>query len=407
MLTIAFVDPFISPDEIGTSFKNHNIRSVGIFQRHHVQNCALKNRFKPDPFDQVIYIEPEDTLETSLEKIKTASVDYLFNGFDISSPLTDQLANQLHPTVANNLKTSLARYDKIASQNMLSAAGIKVPRYMEITTSNLTADKENKLRQWNFPLILKPTNASGTNGFFECNNLAEVRSKLQSKISNHLGYAVTSYLLQEKLIGDEYAIDTFSWQGKHHLIHIRKYQKEYINGLPISRQAHAILPTEKICSEITDYFYKVLDTVELRNGFCHAEIFVTQNGLFLIDINPRIPGGNNASCILAKETYGYSHLDILSHLLQNKPLNMQYQFGKIIYLQNLTPRVIDKVDVNKLKNLPSFKYCLSSQKEGTFLRLPQNLWDTVAYVVLAHPNLQQLEADCEKIFVLERNQELF
>lgn len=264
------------------------------------------------------------------------------------------------------------------------------------------------MASWHFPVILKPTNASGTRGFFECKDIIELKSNLKKLIWNHFGYAIRSYLLQEKLIGDEYAIDTFSWKGQHNLIHIRSYKKEYFNGVPIPRISYAVLPTHPIYKEILDYFYKTLDILGFKNGLCHAEFFLTQNGFFLIDINPRLPGLNNASCLLAKETYGYSHIDVLSHVILNKPLNdYSYSFGRIIYLKNLLPHIINKLNVDKINKLPSFKHCISNHKEGISMSLPKTLSDTIAFVILAHKDLDQVEEDTQKIFCLEQSNELF
>ncbi|MGC1854476.1 MAG: ATP-grasp domain-containing protein [Candidatus Aquirickettsiella sp.] len=408
MLKIAFVDPFVSPEEISFGLRKYGILSVGIFQRCHLQSSELKNRFKPHLFDEVIFIEQHESIEAMVEKIKSHHIDYIFNGFDISSPLTDQLTHQLYPEVANNVKTSLCRFDKLAVQDRLRRAGLKTMSYLEVHGTTLSLKEEHLLAHWNFPVILKPTNASGTLGFFECKNLLELQSNLQKKISSHYGYAVNSYLLQEKLIGDEYVIDTFSWKGQHHLIHIRRYTKEYFNGVPIPTMSHTVLPLDPLWEEISDYFYQVLDILGFKNGLCHAEIFLTAHGFFLIDLNPRLPGANNASCLLAKETYGYSHMDVLAHVILNKPLNAyNYSFGRMIYLQNLLTHIINPLNVDKINKLPSFKNCISNNKEGMSMSLPKKLQDTIAFVILAHKDLAQIEEDTKKIFCLERNHELF
>lgn len=131
MLKIAFVDPFISPEEISFGLKGYGIISVGLFRRRHLQDCELKNRFKPHLFDQIIFIEQNETIETIVKKIKTHHINYIFNGFEVSSPLTDQLNNQLNPEVANSVKTSLSRFDKIAVQDALCRAGLKIPPYLK------------------------------------------------------------------------------------------------------------------------------------------------------------------------------------------------------------------------------------------------------------------------------------
>ena len=408
MVKVGFIDPYISPEEISTGLETYALKSVGIFQRKNLDDADVKSRFKPNLFDETIYIEPNDSTENIIAKLKLSQVDFVFNGFDRSTELSDILATALHPEIANDTKTSCYRYDKFFGQEQLRQAGLKTTKYLGIFGNTLTPEQEHSLSQWDFPLILKPADAGGTIGYYECNDIDRLKQCLEEQITSHFGHTTNSFIVQEKLIGHEYAIDTFSLHGQHQLIHIRKYQKEYFNGVPISRQADTLLPTDPLWQTLVDYMHQALNAVELKNGFCHMEVFVTNKGLFAIDINPRLPGASNSSCILAKETYGYSHVEVLSHSLLNKSMAKKtYKFGRVIYLQNLLPRVIGAVKVDKIKHLPSFKCCITNIEENTALSLPQKLADTVAFVVLAHADLRQLDADCAHIFALEQNSELF
>lgn len=409
MLKIAFVDPFISLQEIASGLRKNQIQSLAIFQRNLVEKAELQQAYSPqlELFDEVVYIEPNETLDEIVTKLQSYQIDFIFNGFDNSTPLADAITAKLTPDHANDPSSSNHRYHKIASQKRLQAAGIQIPNCLEVADKKLSSAEEKILQQWNFPLILKPATAGGTTGFSECHNISEINQQLQGKLSEYLGYRVNSYLIQEKLMGDEFAIDTFSSRGKHQIVHIRRYHKESFAGFPIPRFCETILPTDELWSRLSEYIISILDAVGFHHGFCHSEVFLTKKNLFLIDINPRLPGARNSSCMLAKETYGYSHVDILSAVLHNKSLQQRYQYGRIVYLQNLQPRNIGKVNLELLQKLPSFKYCVDNKKEGSMMSLPTKLGDTVAFVVLAHVDKQQLEKDCAKIFTLEKSLELF
>ncbi len=408
MITVAFIDPLISPEAISSGLKAHGMKSVGVYQTQHIQNPELQDRIKQDIFDEVVYIESDDSTESILKKLKDKGVNFLFNGYDTSCALTDALAKQLHPEFANPLESSNSRFNKNFAQAQLIQAGIPVPRHAEILTEELSPKLEAELAHWHFPVILKPSDSYASAGYIECENIEQVKKGLKSRLSSIRGHEIRSYIIQEKLIGQEYAIDTFSLKGQHQLVHLRKYEKEYFTGVPISRRTDSIAPTHPDCQRIFQYMQTVLDAIELKNGFCHTELFVTANGIFAIDINPRLPGSRNSSCLLAKDSWGYSHMDVLCNALLEKSMPAKkFQPGSVLYLQNLSPRIIGDIQTQKISHLPSFKKCIPNVDKAQMMSLPNKLTDTVAFVVLCHSELNQIAEDSQFIFDLEKKLELF
>ncbi len=408
MLTIGFINPFASADTMGEGLKDHNIKSVAIYERTQISNPQMEARYKPELFDEVIFIEPNESIEDIVNKLRHRKVDFVFNGFEFSTPLTDAIANQLHPEFANDASTSRHRYEKHPAQMQLAKSGIPVPKHIEINADELSPENEALLSDWQFPLILKPSNAGGTIGFHECANMADLKQKLKVKMNEFYGEPITSYLVQEKLIGVEFAVDTFSLQGKHEIITVREYHKEYFDDIPLSRMTNVVFPSDPRWTQLTEHMKKVLDALGFQNGLCHSELFITDRGIFAIDMNPRLPGANNSSCIMTKESSGYSHIDVLSHVLLKKEMPVKTpQHARVLYLQNTYLHKIDDVQVHKISPLSSFKRCIQNVKKGTEMGMPKQLRQTIAFVVLSHPDLAQIEQDTQTIFALEKNRELY
>lgn len=406
MLKIGFVNPIVSPEALTQGLKRHNLASVAIFTDLDSTSPDWEDRIKPQLFDEALFLESND-LNSAINQIRSQKLDYLFYGCD-KTEKTDQLAQVVCPQFANNPSTSAYRYDKSQFNKVLEEKNILTPKTLAINANYLTPQDKEKLKHWHFPVILKPANSFGMIGFVECQNISEIEKNLSNKIERNLISNIDSYVIQEKLIGDLYAIDTFSLQGNHHLVHLRVYEKSYLNGTPVSRQARSLFPHDTISKKLFHYIQNVLTAIELNNGFCHTEVFVTSSGMFTIDINPRIPGGNNSACSLAIETYGLDHIDVMCHTLlkQNLP-PPRYRNGTIAYLHNHVTRKIGEINQTKMKNLASFKHCWNNKKAGSMVSTPKTLGDTVAYVVLAHDDQPQLDQDYKTLLSMEKNQELF
>src|SRR5262249_49080320 len=129
---------------------------------------------------------------------------------------------------------------------------------------------------------------------------------------NVLSLVNEAVLAQELIAGEEYVIDTVSWDGEHRPAAFWRYGKpapEYATvGLFVTKE---LLPFEgALQEELFDYVRGVLDAVGIRFGPGHAEVKVTSEGPMLIEVAARLHGGPKAH-EMCRAAFGGSQLDLV------------------------------------------------------------------------------------------------
>jgi len=96
---------------------------------------------------------------------------------------------------------------------------------------------------------------------------------------------------QECLVGTEYTVDTVSCDGVHQVCDIWETYRINANGIPDLLVAWRLLPaTGEVQDQLVAYAFGVLDALGIRYGAAHAEIKMTADGPFLVEVGARIAG---------------------------------------------------------------------------------------------------------------------
>ena len=109
-----------------------------------------------------------------------------------------------------------------------------------------------------------------------------------SNLTNIYGEKIEEFIVQERIKGEEYYVNTCSCDGVHQVSLIWKYGKvktaeggiiydtiETINELGIGE------------SEMVEYAYKVADALGIKYGPVHGEYMIDEKGPVLIEVNCR------------------------------------------------------------------------------------------------------------------------
>ena len=97
-------------------------------------------------------------------------------------------------------------------------------------------------------------------------------------------------LVQEQLIGTEYAVDVVSCSGTHKVAAIWRYDKRPANGAPFCYYQTKLVDsnTDTNVDAICKYVRKVLTALGIKWGISHIEVIVTQSrGPVLVEVNCR------------------------------------------------------------------------------------------------------------------------
>lgn len=214
--------------------------------------------------------------------------------------------------VAKNITDKLWVRDNIRSK--LKNPIIKQPEYY-IYNNNLELSKLD-----NYPYIVKPDSAGGKRGINVVNNLQELENALKiAKDMSRNGMVLIEQFLSN---GQEYSIESISFQKKHTVIQITEKES---SGAPhcieLAHHQPADISTimwHKVEKGISEIF----DCIGIEYGPCHTEIKIINDEVYLIEINGR-PGGDHIAYPLTELSTGYDYIlgIIMCSLGQLEPIN--------------------------------------------------------------------------------------
>jgi biotin carboxylase len=177
--------------------------------------------------------------------------------------------------------------DKEAQREALAAASVSVPRFVGASTVEDAAAAADDL---GLPVVVKPVAGSGSVGVRLCKDLDEVRAHaalLLANTVNERGTAVPPRLLVEELaMGPEVSVEAFD--GRVVGV-VRKHVGEQPWFVEIGHDFPA--PHESV-GGADAATVAALGALGLTVGPAHVEVKLTAGGPVVIEVNPRLAGGN-------------------------------------------------------------------------------------------------------------------
>jgi S-sulfo-L-cysteine synthase (3-phospho-L-serine-dependent) len=178
--------------------------------------------------------------------------------------------------------------NKWLQREALRRAGVTVPRYSKIESQQQVAPA---IRRLSLPVVLKPIFGTGSIGVKLCRTLHEAQTHaafLLGQVTNQRGIPITpGLLIEEFLDGPEYSVETFG----RNLIGVTK---KYLSAEPFFVELGHDFPAqldETLKGIIWSTTIRTLNAVGLSWGPAHTEIRLTKRGPVIIEINPRLAGG--------------------------------------------------------------------------------------------------------------------
>lgn len=152
-----------------------------------------------------------------------------------------------------------------------------------------------------FPVIVKPTDRSGSRGVSKIMQQADLTDALKLAFSKSLEKKA---LIEEFVEGKEYSVEYISYQGKHMFLALTEKQT---TGAPhyIETGHREPANVSEICLEhIQAVVSHALDSLEIKNGASHSEIKMDEHGnIKIIEIGARM-GGDSIGSDLVKYSTG-------------------------------------------------------------------------------------------------------
>ena len=203
---------------------------------------------------------------------------------------------------------------------------------------------------YTFPMIIKPTDRSGSRGIFKVNSIYDLEKAYHSAVSESFEKKV---LLEEFVSGDEYSVEYISYKGKHTFLALTK---KFTTGAPHFIETGHLQPgvvDENLLAKIQSTVEHALDSLEIKFGASHSEIKINENKeIKIIEIGARM-GGDCIGSHLVKYSTGYDFVKMVIQVACGE--EPTFERGKIIS-PIAVKFILTKKDLNEY-------YCLKKSNQ--------------------------------------------
>ncbi len=234
-----------------------------------------------DYFYPINVIEKEAILE-ECRRINPVGVCSIAS--DLTSITVNYVAENLNlpcnATAYTNIQTN-----KYAMRKALSDAGIPCPKFI---LADATTDFAKELSGFSFPVIVKPTDRSGSRNIMKLESLDGIATAVKEACETSFeGKAI----IEEYLVGDEYSMETISHKGNHQFLAVTK---KFTTGAPHFIETGHKQPSDlqpETLERAKSTIFHALDALHVENSAGHSEFRVDGNGnIKIIEIGARMGG---------------------------------------------------------------------------------------------------------------------
>lgn len=255
-------------------------------------------------------LEEKENYEDTLEMIKSLDPVLIVPGCDAGIALANKASEDLGlPGNPSSRLPQMMRKDKM--HEALKDAGIRYIRGKVVKSAREAEEFCNSCGIKS--AVVKPQQSAGSNGLFLCDSVEDVKNAVNELFTmvDYFGREITSALVQERIFGTEYIVNTTSCNGEHRLNSILRYEKHKTpEGGYIYDYAEAITRLEPGQAAMVEYAFKVADAIGFRYGLIHGEYMIDEKGPVLIEVNCRPMGGMMAAEFL-DQIFGQHETDSL------------------------------------------------------------------------------------------------
>ena len=285
-----------------------------------------------DYFYPISIIDKESILQKCIE-IKIDAI--LSIASDVAVPTISFVADKLG-LVANSVESSLISTNKSLMRSRFKEAGLPTPFYFTVSeVSTLTVKSA-----FQFPLIVKPTDRSGSRGVTISNNKDELLVNIKKAISESFE---KNAIIEEFIEGNEYSVESISQNGIHTILAITE---KITSGPPYFVELEHHQPAgidEDVKFQIYDTVKKGLNALEIKNGAAHSEIKINEKGIYLIEIGGRM-GGDFIGSHLVQLSTGYDYLKNCINVALGNQIdtfnNLNSNFSGVYFLSKITQNLM-------------------------------------------------------------------
>lgn len=345
-----------------------------------------------------------------LRQVRETNPVVVVAGSEFGVALATRLAEDLG-LPGNPVSRIPAMTEKDAMHEALRKAGIRYIRGKVITDESDAIEYYRSLGKED--VVVKRARGAATQGVYLCHGYDEMLSAVRKSFSQPVTDVnePVAILMQERIIGTEYIVNTVSCAGRHRVVSVWKYDKVKMpNGANAYNYAMTVPRLEVGHSALVRYACQVADAVGVKYGPIHGEYMVDENGPVLIEVNCR-PMGGGLQRKYVEEIFGHHETDVaLDSYLDPKKfeegLSAPYRvrkFGAMKIFITYSETEVDSAPILQIStHLRSF-YSAGFDFIGRGRTIPEtNSLETCGgQVNLLHEDEKVIREECDLLHLLE------
>lgn len=297
------------------------------------------------------------------------------------------LAKRLNLKHLNPVSAQLLR-DKFSVRQRLKECGIAQPMFA-LATSNETL--KEAVSQIGLPVLIKPSDGYGSQNIvmIDCEeDLAPWMSPLEDMLPSHADYGLgvqanDRLLVEQYMSGLVIGCDTLTQNGQHILVGVN--EKLFFEPPSFAIRGGCFTPNQGQFKAIETYVFALLNAVDFDCGAAHIELMLHENGMSLIEINPRLVGAKIPRLIslACKRSIHSDLIDI--HLGRSlAPFSQASEVAVTRWLVANETAKLAKVELPDI-NDPHIACVELLKHDGDLVRPPMENADRIGYVMSCAP----------------------
>lgn len=355
-------------------------------------------------------------LDETVTRIKAAAAEqslaFAFAGTDGGVPLADALNSRFN-LPGNDPRTTHLRTDKSAM--LEAAARLNIPGLYSLDHALVGSEAETiafaqRLAQkGDLHGITKPRSSSGTDRVSEWRSAEEAVAASRQYLGqpDKHGHIMDRLVAVEFASGDEVAVNTVSWRGRHEASSVFAYAKKD----RVYLYADILDPNAELSRELFAVANQLHTGVGLLNGPSHTEFMIRNNarpgeGRFaLIEINPRPAGWpfSEAENIALGTNQTRRFLELMKAGANEALAPMTHTPTRLIFLRTPNDGTIKRMlTAEDFSELPTFKLIDPWVQTGSVVKKTVDTGTLPGLIVLSG-DPDQIAKDYARFLEIERD----
>ena len=382
---------------------------LGFLQKSLIARCKVKGLYTVgiDPCEDAVCKDDVDVFEVvgGQDYEKTLEVAKRYDVAGVITTATDKplvmmarVADALHLPFYS-VETAQWSTDKYQMKQRFMLGGVPFAKGKLAKTVEDVDDFE-------FPVIVKPRDNSGSRGVKLCRD----RQELKECIAEALEFShLDTVLVEEFIEGHEYSIESIHYDGKSRVIQFtEKKTTEFPYNVELGHIQPAML-SDEVKDEIRKIVEKIAMALKFNNCGSHTELKIGPRGITVIETSPRF-GGDFITSTLVPLSTGLNIDDLLidisigNKLSDNDLRPVKNRCSGVVFF-NLPEGKIEKIgNLDELKTIKGLHFYYFGLKEGDTVKKIKNSLDRYGDAVFVADTRDELEKEIEKFNKIIENQ---